>query len=80
MAHGFDIDVGVHGDAIKFVVFGLALEIFRFKFGDDAEDAVGFIQICGHLMDIGIIERVLLWIFFALLVLFWFEFEQVGLF
>jgi hypothetical protein len=43
MAHGFDIDVGVHGDAIKFVVFGLALEIFRFKFGDDAEDAVGFI-------------------------------------
>ena len=43
MAHRFYIDVGVHGDGVKFVVLGFALEIFSFEFGDDAQDVVRFI-------------------------------------
>ena len=43
MAHCFYIYVGVHGDGVKFVVLGFALEIFSFEFGNDAQDVVGFI-------------------------------------
>jgi len=77
MAHRFYINIGVHGDGVKFVVFGFALEIFGFEFGNDAQDVIRFIQICGHFVHIGVIEGVPWWIFFTFLVMFWFDFKQV---
>jgi len=62
MAHGFNIDIGVHGYCIHFIVFLFALEIFTFEFSYDRQDFVRFVEVVAHVFHVAVVVHVLLFL------------------